>query len=72
MEESDVWVEEDVEPLTIPGYSLKGQTLPPYQRKVIDPMGLSLDEASMGRRKPSEDNLEEMFPHGRCSSMMSL
>lgn len=63
LEESEEWMEEDLAALTIHGHSKKPQS-PVYTRKMIDPLGLSWDEGRGGKRKPSNDNLGEMFPHG--------
>ena len=61
MEESDVWLDEDVQPLT--GYSARPQS-PIFTHKITNPLGISTDEARIARRKPSRDNLDEMFPQG--------
>ena len=63
LEESDVWMEEDLATLTIHGHSKKPKS-PVYTRKLVDPLGLSWDEGRGGRKKPLHDNLGEMFPHG--------
>lgn len=68
LEESEEWMEEDLAALTIHGHSKKPQS-PVYTRKMIDPLGLSWDEGRGGKRKPSNDNLGEMFPHGEGSGL---
>ena len=55
-------MEEDLEVLTAHGYSLKPKS-PIYQRKFIDPLGISADRGS--RRGTSKESLSEMFPHGQ-------
>jgi len=62
LEESDVWMDEDLDALTTPGFSMKQQS-PVLIRRFTDPLGLMADEARSSKRKPSQD-LEQMFPHG--------
>ena len=64
-------MEEDLQNLTVHGYSMKPQS-PVYVRKRIDPMGISRDEARSGKRKPSEENLGEMFPHGKDNELPAV
>ena len=66
LEESDVWMDEDLDAVMAPGISVQQQS-PKYTRRFIDPLGLTVDESRISKKKSSQD-LEQMFPHGQSHS----
>lgn len=56
-----MWQKEDLDLLI--SYSATPQS-PVYTRRVGDPMGISRSTAVGGKKKLSQENLGEMFPHG--------
>lgn len=70
LEESDVWMDEDLDAVMAPGISMQQQS-PKYTRRFIDPLGLTVDESRISKKKSSQD-LEQMFPHGQSHSQYTV
>lgn len=59
-------MDEDLDAVMGPGISVQQQS-PKYTRRFIDPLGLTVDESRISKKKSSQD-LEQMFPHGQSHS----
>lgn len=66
LEESNVWVDEVYNPLA-PGMSTAITETPKYMQLSADPLGMP-GGARQSKRKPSQANLEKLFPNSKLQS----